>query len=321
MRILVTDPIAAEGLDLLREQGYEVDYRPDISPDELLKTVGQYDALIVRGRTKVTREVIEAGENLKVIARAGVGVDNIDVEAATELRIPVVNAPASLTTSVAELTLGHMLSLARYLTQADAGMKAGKWGKKALLGTELKGKTLGLAGIGRIGAEVCRLCQAFGMEVIAYDPYLTAEAISKMGAEKVELDDVLKRADYVSIHVPLNPETEGMIGIEALRRMKPTAYLINCSRGRVVDEDALVRALKEGMIAGAALDAFKDEPPTGSPLLGLENVVLTPHIGGSTEEGQIRASLDAAEGVIAVLSGKRPKYIVNPEALSPEAEG
>jgi len=316
MKILVTDPIEAEGLVLLRLQGYEVDYKPDISPDELLKIIGQYDALIVRSRTKVTREVIEAGENLKVIARAGVGVDNIDVAAATERRIPVVNAPASLTTSVAELTLGHMLSLARQIPRANAGMKAGKWEKKAFMGTELKGKTLGLVGIGRIGAEVCRLCQAFGMDVIAYDPYLTAEAISKMGAEKVDLDDVLKRADYVSIHVPKTPETEGMIGIEALRLMKPTAYLVNCSRGGLVDEDALVRALKEGMIAGAALDVFKDEPPTGSPLLELENVVLTPHIGGSTEEGQSRASPDAAEGVIAVLSGKRPKYIVNPEVLS-----
>lgn len=316
MKILATDPIAAEGLDLLSKQGYEVDYKPDISPDELLKIIGQYDALIVRSRTKVTREVIEAGENLKVIARAGVGVDNIDVAAATERRIPVVNAPASLTTSVAELTLGHMLSLARQIPRANAGMKAGKWEKKAFMGTELKGKTLGLVGIGRIGAEVCRLCQAFGMDVIAYDPYLTAEAISKMGAEKVDLDDVLKRADYVSIHVPKTPETEGMIGIEALRLMKPTAYLVNCSRGGLVDEDALVRALKEGMIAGAALDVFKDEPPTGSPLLELENVVLTPHIGGSTEEGQSRASPDAAEGVIAVLSGKRPKYIVNPEVLS-----
>ena len=316
MKILVTDSIAAEGLDLLSKQGYEVDYKPDISPDELLKIIGQYDALIVRSRTKVTREVIEAGENLKVIARAGVGVDNIDVAAATERRIPVVNAPASLTTSVAELTLGHMLSLARQIPRANAGMKAGKWEKKAFMGTELKGKTLGLVGIGRIGAEVCRLCQAFGMDVIAYDPYLTAEAISKMGAEKVDLDDVLKRADYVSIHVPKTPETEGMIGIEALRLMKPTAYLVNCSRGGLVDEDALVRALKEGMIAGAALDVFKDEPPTGSPLLELENVVLTPHIGGSTEEGQSRASPDAAEGVIAVLSGKRPKYIVNPEVLS-----
>jgi len=316
MKILATDPIAAEGLDLLSKQGYEVDYKPDISPNELLKIIGQYDALMVRSRTKVTKEVIEAGKNLKVIARAGVGVDNIDVAAATERRIPVVNAPASLTTSVAELTLGHMLSLARQIPRANAGMKAGKWEKKAFMGTELKGKTLGLVGIGRIGAEVCRLCQAFGMDVIAYDPYLTAEAISKMGAEKVDLDDVLKRADYVSIHVPKTPETEGMIGIEALRLMKPTAYLVNCSRGGLVDEDALVRALKEGMIAGAALDVFKDEPPTGSPLLELENVVLTPHIGGSTEEGQSRASPDAAEGVIAVLSGKRPKYIVNPEVLS-----
>jgi len=321
MKILVTDPIAAEGLVLLRLQDYEVDYKPDISPDELLKIIGQYDALMVRGRTKVTREVIKAGEGLKVIARAGVGVDNIDVEAATERRIPVVNAPASLTTPVAELTLGHMLSLARHLTRADVEMKAGKWEKGALMGTELKGKNLGLVGIGRIGAEVCRLCRAFGMDVIAYDPYLTAEAISKIGAEKVELDDVLERADYVSIHVPLTPETEGMIGLEALRRMKPTACLINCSRGEVVDEDALARALKEGMIAGAALDVFIKEPPTGSPLLGLENIVLTPHIGGSTEEGQSRASLDAAEGVIAVLSGKRPKYIVNPEVLSPEAGG
>ncbi len=316
MKILVTDPLASEGLDLLRQQGHEVDYRPDISHDELLEAIARYHGLIVRSRTKVTREIIEAGKELKVIARAGVGVDNIDVRAATERRIPVVNAPAAPTTSVAELTLGHMLALVRHIPKADASMKGGRWEKRALMGVELKGKTLGLIGIGRIGAEVCRLCRAFGMEVIAYDPYLTAERISELGAEKVELGELLERADFISIHVPLTPETRGMIDIDALRRMKPTAYLINCARGGVIDEGDLVKALREGMIAGAALDVFAEEPPIGSPLLELDNVVLTPHLGGSTKEAQIRASIDAAEGVIAALDGKRPKYLVNPEVLS-----
>lgn len=316
MRILVTDPLASEGLDLLRKQGYEVNYRPDISPDELLRIIGEYDAVVVRSRTKVTEQVTEAGKNLKVIARAGTGVDNIDVDVATDRGIPVVYTPLAPVKAVAELAIGHMISLARHLTRADAGMKAGKWEKKALMGVELYGKTLGFIGSGRIGGEVAKRAHAFGMRTIAYDPYLPRERAKEMGVELVDFDTVLKEADFLTIHALLTDETRGMIDAKALAKMKPTAYIINCARGPIIDEAALYDALKAGRIAGAALDVFTEEPPTGSPLLELENVVLTPHLGASTEEAQVRAATDAAEGVIAMLSGKRPEYIVNPEIIS-----
>ncbi|HID73935.1 MAG TPA: hydroxyacid dehydrogenase, partial [Thermoplasmata archaeon] len=240
----------------------------------------------------------------------GVGVDNIDVEAATERGIPVVYAPTGATISVAELTFAHMLALARHIPAADASMREGRWAKKELKGTELHGKTLGLIGVGRIGRAVAERAVAFGMEVIAYDPFLTEEQIAGCHARKVELDDVIEGADFISLHLPLTPETKGLIGEEELGRMKPTAYLINCSRGGIVDEEALVRAVEAGKIAGAGLDVYGSEPPEGD-ILRMPNSVLTPHLGASTVEGQARAGRIVAEQVLMVLRGERAQFRVN----------
>lgn len=269
----------------------------------------------MRSRTKVTKEVIEEGRNLKVIGRAGVGVDNIDVDSATKKGIAVVYSPRGSTFSVAELTIGHMISLARHLTDADRSMKEGKWEKKKLKGTELYGKTLGFIGSGRIGGEVAKRAHSFGMKTIAYDPYLPKEIAKKMGVELTQLDVVLKNSDFVTIHALLTDETRGMIDEGAFDKMKETAFIINCARGGIIDETALYKALKEKKIAGAALDVFEHEPPTESSLLSLENIVFTPHIGASTNEAQIRTGVTAAEGVVKVLDGQVPDFIVNKEVL------
>ncbi len=314
MRILVADAVDEEALGELRKD-HQVRME-EYGPEALLQHIGQYDALVVRSRTKVTEEVIGAGRRLRVIGRAGVGVDNIDVGAATARGIPVVNAPAATTTSVAELTLGFMLSLARSIPQANQSTHAGKWERKRFEGVELRDKVLGLVGSGRIGGEVARLASAFGMKPIAYDPYLTPEDAARRDFELVAtLEEVLRQADFVSIHAALTPETRGMIGETQLRTMKPTAYLVNAARGEIVDEAALARALREGWIAGAALDVYQREPPKDSPLLGLESAILTPHIAASTVEGQRRAGLVTAAQVVKVLEGERPEFCVNPEVL------
>lgn len=293
------------------EKKFEVtDQEP--SPEELLEMIPHFDALIVRSRTKVTRDVMERGKNLKVIGRAGVGVDNIDLEAASERGIKVVNAPTGSTISVAELALAHMLCLSRHLSKADSTMKDGKWEKKSLKGVELYGKTLGLVGSGRIGGEVVKRARAFGMRCISYDPYLPKNVAEEIGLELVELDTVLTESDYISIHAALTDETRHILGKDALSKMKPTAYLINCARGGIVDEDALVDALSEGKLAGAALDVFECEPPGECRLLELDNLVsFTPHIGASTQDAQIRVAVTIAEQVGMALEGKDPEFWVN----------
>ncbi len=311
MKVLVTDGIEKEALAKL-QASHQVD-AIEVTPEELLSNVERYDALIVRGRTKVTAQVIEKGTNLKVIGRAGIGVDNIDVNAATNRKIAVVNAPTGSTISVAELTLGHMLSLARWLPQADKSIKEGKWEKKKFMGVELSGKTLGLLGSGRIGTEVAKRAQSFGMRTIAYDPYLPPQIAKDNNIDLIDMETLLKEADFLSIHTALTPETRGIVGPKELSMMKKTAYLINCARGEVVQEQALADAVKSGTIAGAALDVFEKEPPTGSPLVGLENVFMTPHIGASTREGQFRAGMIIVEQVDKVLKGDKPDYIVNRE--------
>ncbi len=309
MRVLINDTVAEEAIEMLRSK-YNVTAEFH-DKDQLLEAIRDFDAVIVRGKTKVTREVIDRGDNLKVIGRAGIGVDNIDVVYATEKGIPVVNAPRSSTISVAELTMGHMISLARHLPQADKTMKAGLWEKKKLMGSELQGKTLGLAGCGRIGSEVASRAEAFGMKIIAYDPYLPKEVQDKICATFTTLEDVLQNSDYISIHALLTDETRGMIGKEQLGMMKKTAYMVNCARGPIIDESALVEALMEGEIGGAGLDVFDREPPEGSPLLTAPNVVFTPHLGASTVEGQIKAGMTTAEQVDKVLSGEKPDFVVN----------
>ncbi len=311
MKVLVTDGIEKEALEKL-QASHQVDVI-EVSPEELLSSVERYDALVVRGRTKVTAQVIEKGANLKVIGRAGVGVDNIDVNAATKRKIAVVNAPTGSTISVAELALGHMLSVARRLPQADKSIKDGKWEKKKFMGVELNGKTLGLLGSGRIGTEVAKRAQTFGMRTIAYDPYLPPQIAKDNNIDLIDMETLLREADFLSIHTALTPETRGMVGAKELSMMKKTSFLINCARGEVVQEQALADAVKSGTIAGAALDVFEKEPPTGSPLVGLENVFMTPHIGASTREGQFRAGMIIVEQIDKVLKGDKPDFIVNRE--------
>ncbi|UCD93267.1 MAG: phosphoglycerate dehydrogenase [Methanobacteriota archaeon] len=315
MKVLVNDAIAESAIEMLKSK-HDVTAQFH-EKEELLNIIPEYDAIIVRGKTKVPREVIEKGVNLKVIGRAGIGVDNIDVQYATERKIPVVNAPMSSTVSVAELAVGHMISLARHLPYADKSMKEGKWDKKKLMGNELMGKTLGLVGCGRIGAEVVSRVKAFEMETIAFDPYLPQEVADKIGIRLTTLDDLLENSDYISIHALLTDETRGMIGREQFEKMKDSVYIVNCARGPIIDEAALVEALENGKIRGAALDVFANEPPEGSPLLGAPNVVFTPHLGASTVEGQNKAGMTTAEQVDKVLSGQQPDFAVNKEIYNP----
>ncbi len=309
MKILVTDGLDPKAVAALRK-GHEVDVR-ELDLKGLLEAIPGYQALIVRSRTKVTKEVLTRGTQLKVVARAGVGVDNIDVEAATARRIVVVNAPTASTVSVAELAIGHMISLLRHLPEADRSVKAGKWEKSKLEGRELFGKQLGLVGSGRIGAEVARRAQAFGMRVIAYDPYLSLPTAQGLGIRLVDKGTVFREADVLSIHAALTEETRGLIGAAEFATMKRDAILVNCARGEIVNETALLDALRSGTIAGAALDVFSKEPPAGSPLLTAPNIVLTPHVGASTVEGQARAGAIVAEQVLKVLDGQRADFVVN----------
>ena len=312
MKVLVTDKLADEAIKMLKDNNFEVKYE-ELDHDSLLNEIPEYDALIVRSRTKVTADIVEKGAsgNLKVIGRAGIGVDNIDVKKATELGIKVVNAPTGSTISVAELAVAHMLALARSLPKADSSMKRGEWIKKQLKGVELYGKTLGLIGSGRIAQHVARIAKGLGMNILVYSPHCTDEKAQKMGAKRATLEEVLKESDFVSLHIPKTEETYHLIDEEKLSLMKPTAYLINCARGGVVDEDALYRFLKDGKIAGAAIDVFEEEPPKGSKLLELENVILSPHIGASTKEAQIRAGTICVEQVMKVLRGEEPDFWVN----------
>ncbi|MFA5895918.1 MAG: hydroxyacid dehydrogenase [Thermoplasmata archaeon] len=312
MKILITDGLEAEAIASLRK-AHEVDVK-ELDANQLLEAIPAYHALIVRSRTKVTKDVLARAVNLNVVGRAGVGVDNIDVDEAAARKVLVVNAPTASSVSVAELAIGHMLSLSRFLPSADKSIKEGKWEKKKFEGHELFRKTLGLVGSGRIGAEVAKRAQAFGMRVIAYDPYLTPLTAETLGITLVDLDAVLSQSDYVSIHAASTPETKGMIGPKELAKMKRTAYLVNCARGEIVQAAALAEALKAGTIAGAALDVFEKEPPTDSPLLAAPNAVFTPHLGASTHEAQARAGAIIAEQILKALDGKKPDFLVNPAA-------
>jgi len=303
MKILVSDPIDDEGKQKLKKAGFTVDVKPTITPDELKKTISNYDVLIVRSRTKVNKEALEAGTRLKVVGRAGAGLDNIDVDAAQKKGVKVLNTPEAPAEAAAELTLGLMLSLARNIPHADRAMKEGKWMKKELMGWELRGKTLGTIGLGNIGERVTRLAKALGMKVLITkrtppDPALLRE----LEAEFVPLKDLLTRSDVVTIHIPYTPETHRMIGEKELALMKKSAYIINTSRGAIIDEKALLKALQSGRLGGAALDVFEAEPPTDWTLMRLPNVVCTPHIGAQTEEAQKAASLLLAEKIISSLS-------------------
>lgn len=301
LKVLVCDPVSSKCIDILKSAGLEVSYQPKISADELIKQIPEYDAVIVRSRTKITSSVIEAGKKLRVIGRAGVGLDNIDTETAAKKGIAVLNTPESSTEAVAELVLGLMLSLARKIPLGDKGIKEGRWLKGEMMGIELKGKTLGIVGLGRIGSRVGALAKAFGMNILVYDVIqLPEQLIKSLDAKVVDLDTLLSNSDFVTLHVPLTPETKHMMNRERFAKMKKGAYLINASRGEVVDEEALYAALKDGWLAGAALDVFEQEPPT-SEVVKLPNVVCTPHIGAQTVEAQDAAGELLAEKVIKAL--------------------
>src|SRR5512134_1292363 len=309
-KILVTDGLDESGLSLLRTSA-DVDDKPGISADDLIKAIPDYDAIIVRGRTKVTAYVIEAGSRLKAIGRAGVGVDNIDLDAAKKHNVTVVNAPMSTSLAVAELTFGLLLAVAREIPRADAGMKQGKWLKKELEGVELNGKTLGVIGYGRIGMEVGKRAVAFGMNVIAYDPLISEADIKGRGAEPVSIQDLYAWSDFISLHLPLNVQTRDMIGPQAFSEMKAGVRIVSAARGGIIDESALVAALNSGRVAGAALDVFGKEPPGVTETVSHPRVIATPHIGAQTVEAQARASEDIAAEVLSALQGKPLRWKIN----------
>ncbi len=299
MKVIICDPTDPKALQTIADAGIEVIDRPDITAEELLEEIGEYPCMVVRSRTKVTEEVIDAGKNLKAIVRAGVGLDNIAVDYAKEKGIEVLNTPTASTQSVAELTVGYLLALARRIPQMTASMREGKWEKKAFLGSEVAGKTLGLIGSGRIGSAVADRALALGMTVIAYDPYLT----ELPQGELVEMDELLSKADYISLHVPHTDETHHILNAEAFSKMKPGVRVVNCGRGGIIDEEALYQAIKEGKVAGAALDVYEQEPPEGTKLFSLDEVIGSPHVGAGTREAKARVGEVAAEKVIGALKG------------------
>jgi D-3-phosphoglycerate dehydrogenase / 2-oxoglutarate reductase len=310
-RVLVTEKIAPRGLDLLAAAGHDVDVREGLSPDELLETVAGAQALIIRSATKVTAAVLAAAPDLVVVGRAGVGLDNVDVDAATERGVMVVNAPTSNILSVAEQTMGLMLAQARNIPQAHAALVAGRWERSGWEGVELYGKVLGIVGLGRAGSLVAQRALAFGMRLLAFDPYVSADRARTMGVELRSLAEVFAESDFVTIHTPKTPETTGLVGRELLAKAKPGIRIVNTARGGIVDEEALADAIRQGIVAGAALDVFATEPVTSSPLFELESVVVTPHLGASTEEAQDKAGVTIAEQVVLALAGDFVPHAVN----------
>jgi D-3-phosphoglycerate dehydrogenase len=308
-KVLLTDGLEENGKEILRSAA-EVTDQSGISAEDLLKVVGQYDALIVRGRTKVTESVLAAAPHLKVVGRAGVGVDNIDLAAAKAYQVTVVNSPLATTVAVAELTLSLMLSLVRELPRADASMKAGKWLKKEFEGRELFGKTLGVIGFGRIGSAVATRAKAFEMKILAYDPLVSAEEIKKRGGEPVSLDELLTAADMITMHMPLTADSRNLLNAEALAKTKAGVYIVCAARGGVIDEEALLAALNSGHVAGAALDVFANEPPGATELVAHPHVIDSPHIGAQTVEAQARAANDIAEEILNALAGKPLRWKV-----------
>jgi D-3-phosphoglycerate dehydrogenase len=312
-RILIAEPLAEAGVELLRAH-HEVDARAATTREELLAAVTGVDALVVRSATRVDAEVLEAGRNLKVVGRAGIGLDNVDVAAATRLGVMVVNAPQSNVISAAEHTVALILAQARNIPQAHVALREGRWERGRFQGAELYGKTLGIIGLGRVGALVAQRLNSFGMRLLAYDPYVSRDRAAQMGVELAGLADVLAQADVVTVHLPKTPDTTGLIGETELAAMKPGARLVNTARGGIVDEAALAKAVGDGQLAGAALDVFAEEPTTQSPLFGLEGVVVTPHLGASTTEAQDKAGIAIAEQVLLALAGQFVPNAVNVDA-------
>ena len=327
IKILITDRIAQEGIDMLRTQLPEaqIDERIGIKPEQLRAVIGDYTGLIVRSETQVTSDVLAAATQLKIVGRAGVGVDNIDIEAATRLGIMVVNSPTGNIVAAAEHTIAMLMALARHVPAADSSMKAGKWEKNRFLGVEVRNRTLGIIGLGKVGTEVARRAQGLEMQVIAFDPYVAPEHAHKIGVTMLSLEEVLKQADFVTLHTSLTSGpsgTRGLIGARELNLLKPGARLINCARGGLIDEEALLNALNENKLAGVALDVFSQEPVRDNgvlkQLLAHERVIATPHLGASTEEAQVGVAIDVAEQIVSVLRGGFPRAAVNAPLILPE---
>jgi len=293
MKVLICDPVSESAVNLIKEGGNDVTVQSDITPEELIEVIPQYEVIVVRSRTKLRKPLLEKAKNLKLIVRGGVGIDNIDHKDAKEMGIEVRNTPTASSASVAELAIGHMFSLARHIPRATESLKKGEWLKKKLKGTELAAKTLGIVGIGRIGKETAKRAKALGMNVIAYDPYIKQSGIE--GVSMTDFDNLLSLSDYISLHIPHTDETHHLLSSSAFEKMKETSYLVNCARGGVIDEDALYYALSNGKIAGAAFDVFETEPPVKNKLLSLDNFFCTPHIGASTKEGQARVGEEVAK--------------------------
>jgi len=317
MKILVSDAVSVEGVELLQKE-YEVDFKPGLSAEELLRIIPEYDALVVRSETKVTKAVLDVAIKLKAIGRAGVGVDNIDVAEATKKGIIVLNAPEGNTIAATEHTMAMMLSLARNIPQAHASLKNGKWLRSKMMGVEMRGKTLGILGLGRIGSGVAKRALAMEMNIVAYDPFISADQAKTMGIKLVELAEVFPVADFITLHLPKTAETKNLLNKENFAKMKPGVRIINCARGGVVNEGDLAEAIEQGIVAGAAIDVFEKEPVDfDNPLLKLDQVVVTPHLGASTAEAQVGVSVDVAESIIAVLKGEPISTAVNMAPMQP----
>jgi len=317
MKVLVADSVSDEGIDILR--GYaEVDIKLGLKPDELISTIGDYEALIVRSQTQVSDKVIEAGKKLQVIARAGAGIDNINVEEATRRGIVVVNAPTGNTVAAAEHTIALMLSLARHIPQANAVLKSGVWRRGEFTGTEVRNKTLGIIGLGNVGSEVARRARGLEMKLIAHDPFISVDHARNLQVELVSLKRLFKESDFITLHLPLTASTKGLIGAKELALVKPTVRIINCARGGLIDEQALAKAVKERKVAGAAIDVFSTEPATESVLFEDNNIIVTPHLGASTTEAQAMVAKDVAEQIIDIFKGQPARYSVNAPFISAE---
>jgi D-3-phosphoglycerate dehydrogenase len=317
--VLVSDPVAEEGLELLRvEPRVHLTLETKHTPQELLEAVREADALVVRSQTRVTADVLEAAQRLRVVARAGVGVDNIDVPAATRRGVLVLNSPEGNTIAATELAIALLLALSRNLPQAHASLSAGEWRRGDFAGVEVYNKVLGIIGLGKIGSEVARRVRALGMQVVAFDPYISLEHAERIGVGLVELDRLLSESDYITVHVPLTKETRHLIGQQELSKAKDRVRIINTARGGIIDEQALADAVKSGKVAGAAIDVFEKEPPVDSPLVGLPGVIVTPHLGASTEEAQVKVAVDVISQVLDVLDGRPPRTAVNVPAVSPD---
>ncbi|MFH1709870.1 MAG: phosphoglycerate dehydrogenase [bacterium] len=319
MKVLASDKIAESGLKKLRDAGFEVDMKTGLPEDELIKIIPEYDALVVRSETKVTPKIIEAGKKLKIIARAGVGVDNVDLPSATKKGIIVVNSPEGNTIAAAEHTWAMLLAMSRNIPQAQASLRAGKWERSKFTGVEVYGKTLGVLGLGKIGSHVAQYAVTFGMKVIAYDPFVTKEYADKLGVEIKDLDTVIKGSDYITLHLPKNKDTANLINAEKIKLMKDGVRLVNCARGGIINENDLAEALKSKKVSAAAIDVYDKEPPEPTnPLLSLENAVTVPHLGAATVEAQVNVAIDVVEQIIEVLNGGTARAAVNIPSMKPE---